>query len=104
MSERKWTPGPWTSVDHSWSDSGIYGGGRRIAGLSIRDEATEENEATLTKEMTANATLIAAAPDLYRALEEAKHLLELYEQDATGEAFNSPLINNALAKARGETP
>ena len=38
---------------------------------------------------------------LCEALEYAKGLLEEYEEQATGECFNSPMINAALAKARG---
>lgn len=60
------------------------------------DVAVHENEA--------NAHLIAAAPELYAALVEAKAELEAYEEAATGESYNNTGLNAALAKARGETP
>ena len=50
-----------------------------------------------------DAHLIAAAPCLYKELVKAKAELEAYEQAATGESYNSPSLNVALAKARGET-
>jgi hypothetical protein len=50
----------------------------------------------------ADARLMAAAHKLYEALEHAKAMLEKYEEDTTGKCFNSPMINAALAKARGE--
>ncbi len=38
--------------------------------------------------------------DLVAALEEALRQLEGYELDATGEQYNNPQINAALAKAK----
>ena len=45
---------------------------------------------------------VDAIHDLYEALEHAKAMLEEYEHEATGEHFNSLMINAALAKARGK--
>lgn len=75
MSNTKHTPGPWEICEHSWADTGIYteGGGKRIAGLSIYDEATEKTQSKLEDQMLANAKLIAAAPDLLKALQELHH-------------------------------
>ncbi len=39
---------------------------------------------------------------LYEALNIAREQLENYELVLTGETYNSPIINTALAKARGE--
>lgn len=49
----------------------------------------------------ANARLIAAAPDLLEALIDARQQLEAYEQERTGERYNDPSINAAIAKATG---
>ncbi|WP_186425081.1 hypothetical protein [Cupriavidus metallidurans] len=67
----KHTEGPWEAVEHSWAEIGIYGGGKRIAGLSIADEATEETETMLGAQMEANATLMKSAPNLFEALKGA---------------------------------
>lgn len=40
---------------------------------------------------------------LVGALQSAKEELEEYEDAATGEGYNSPQINAALARARGES-
>jgi len=40
--------------------------------------------------------------EIVGALEEALSMLKAYEESATGESFNSPRINDALRKARGE--
>jgi hypothetical protein len=52
-------------------------------------------------EQEANARLIAAAPELLEALLDAREQLRAYEQDASGEDYNSPSINAAIAKATG---
>lgn len=62
------TSGPWEVMEHSWSRTGIYAGGKGIAALDIADEATEETEDEMMSEMAANARLMAAAPDLLAAL------------------------------------
>jgi len=99
----KHTPAPWEVFEHSWSNSGIYGGdknSKNICNLSIYDEATEETQNELTKEMDANAKLIAAAPELLESLEL---LLETCEySDANHEEYNAAVA--AIAKAKGITP
>ena len=57
----KATPGPWRSVEHSWSDTGIYHAGGRVALIDISDEANEENQAELEGIASANAEYIVAA-------------------------------------------
>ncbi len=101
----KWTPGPWAVfIDDS---------GDKWTGwpLSI-DAATDPDKtvvrtggqwpydwdtATSQREAVANAHLIAAAPDLYAALEMAQLWLSVDGR------FDMQGINAALAKARGET-
>lgn len=108
MSERKWTPGPWV-ID----DMGIWGcrvltkapnlNGDRVTGHGSTDGFVcglgdaEYYEYSNADEQLANAQLIAAAPDLYKALEMAALWLEYDGRyDVNG-------MKLALAKARGET-
>ena len=49
-----------------------------------------------------DAALIAAAPALLEALEDARAQLEEYERERTGEHFNDTRINAAIAAAKGE--
>jgi hypothetical protein len=88
MSERKWTLGPWfqscESIDPDWHIVTTKGGG------VIANVFAPQN---------ANANLIAAAPDLYEALD---NLVRAYHQgkDVYGWIDNA---GHALAKAEGRT-
>ena len=55
----KWTPGPWRATTHDHPEQGVYAGYRiaKMTGGEIQRDR-------------ANANLIAAAPDLYAALED----------------------------------
>lgn len=64
----KHTLGPWEIVEHSWSRTGIYAKHIGIAALDISGDADETNQAEWEALMSANARLIAAAPDLLEAL------------------------------------
>jgi hypothetical protein len=80
MNEPKWTKGPWR----------IAGKGTIRAGQGwIADVHWQNREA--------NARLIAAAPDLYAALEMAQLWL-----DVDGR-YDMQAINAALSKAKGPT-
>ncbi len=102
--------GPWEIVEHSWSDTGIYAGGARIALLSIEDYATEENQEQLEAKMAANARLIAAAPDLLAALiglTTNPHLdlgdLVYGVRETEGEGWDGPSVtawSNAVTASR----
>ena len=48
--------------------------------------------------------LRAASQIMLTALDDAKLQLEGYEQEATGETYNSPLINKAIADGRAVLP
>lgn len=102
----KMTPGPWECVDHSWSDCGVYAGGKRIAGLTVRDDATEENQDELTAEMQANARAMAAVPDLIAALERVMLDITFMVESKLIPDVRDDIIytraRDALAKARGE--
>lgn len=82
-SEPKFTPGPWHIEDmwHILDKSGYM-----IASTSQRQDEEE----------TANAQLIAAAPDMYALLEEIASYEELHVNTFV------PAIRELLAKARGE--
>ncbi len=108
MSETKFTPGPWYASD-LFVDS-VGGNGRPSL------EICDLHNSLFGKEVPANAHLIAAAPELYEALEETLAVIEDYlswSEDARvmGEmeinAFQSDgrieVVRAALAKARGET-
>ena len=88
MSEPKWTPGPWIEEED---------------GLEVRAASNYKMvAATLgSEERLANANLIAAAPELYEALEIICRFSLPKGGDqivAFAQAFK------ALAKARGEEP
>jgi hypothetical protein len=102
MSERKHTPGPW-AVDYSDDGPLIYTGELLIASVS---GSTEHIEVQGLDEQTteANASLIAAAPDLLAALEqlldhgERRNLY--YERGEDAEVVGQ--ARAAIAKARGQ--
>ena len=84
------TPGPWI-VGYD-EDSDFY-----LVGL-------EESPGLVTHPIVRlhdepNARLIAAAPELLQCLQQAIRELEGYEAEATGESYNNPVFNAAIAKA-----
>ena len=106
------TPGPWALDEDSYT---IESGGLIIASVCTVDDysgAEEEYKPQLAKECAANATLIAAAPDLYEALAVLHTLLDFDDEVAAGVGIvteNPDRINHAfkvaraaLRKARGE--
>ena len=102
MSETKFTPGPWEVMEHSWSRTGIYGGGRGIAALDIYAEADNEaDENELEVRMKADAKLIAAAPDLLAAAEWAANYIDTI-MDRNSLKVREALLD-AIHKALGET-
>jgi hypothetical protein len=88
-SEVKWSPGPWWVVVDENEVMSSNGG--NIADCWSAFAGIDDDEAT------ANAHLIAAAPDLYEALAEAADPLSGY---LCGPALDR--ARAALAKARGE--
>ena len=92
---------------------GIYGDDHSLVAhlrLGVEDETDDEAIAEETAIVAANARLIAAAPDLYAALEIADNTLEdlrvpaqagpnRFEQSIPGALA---VIRAALAKAKGE--
>jgi len=106
MTAAPWTPGPWTC--HFGDDEiacdcryvlAEYGGMGSIATIDVcqkMDSDWGDDNGPSVEVAKANARLIAAAPDLYAALEMAKLWL-----DVDGR-FDMQGINAALAKARGQ--
>lgn len=102
MSEAKFTPGPWEwvkSKNDNWSSYDLS------PGILTKDTA---DGTTFGDEIDrANASLIAAAPDLYEALEaaieEINHLRK-FAGDNGAMIDDTDFVEGiaALAKARGE--
>ena len=87
----KWTPGPWAVERNkrTWGWVDVVGPSLGVGG------PTQATDLTLADEVKriAEAHLIAAAPDLYAALVHAQQNMPHPDQ----------MIDEALAKARGET-
>lgn len=94
MSEARWTPGPWCADDAS--GEGPWGVFHVETGGEIACPIQDETGDGACREATANAHLIAAAPDLAEALEDLIGIGEVGRNAAEDRA------RAALAKARGE--
>ena len=120
MSETKFTPGPWEYYAYL-----VYAPGPNGANICAISEPRATTAVQYTRvaigspdsaEVVANATLIAAAPDLYAALAALiEHTDAMERSDFYGEEItewqhtpcrSAPLIEAiaALQRARGETP
>ncbi|MEQ3644793.1 MAG: hypothetical protein ABNH17_05460 [Paracoccus sp. (in: a-proteobacteria)] len=105
MSERKWTPGPW-AIDFSSiiSKADALPAGR-VHGYGCGNDFVadlndgEYHEYTDRDEQDANAHLIAAAPDLYEALDKVNRWFNGAETEI-GMILRE--ANVALKKARGQ--
>ena len=105
MTERKWTKGPWVwDKRHPFN---VYSDDATGSIVSTTDgfKYAPRHDA----EKQANANLIAAAPDLYEALEKCLgSLMSNYHNEYDGVYSDSDFDNierpylAALAKARGE--
>lgn len=99
MSEPKFTPGPWVvcpDVGHQIPVASVAMDGIK---LNVSHVAGIRNG-----EGAANARLIAAAPELYEALEMLLRLDEEHQRGADDDdvCFEVRTAKTALAKARGE--
>ena len=90
MTEPKFTPGPWET---SLTDDTFV----RSADNDIAVMVGDYNDDVTSLIMTANANLMAAAPDLYAALKET---LEIAARHESGDYIER--ANAAMRKARGE--
>jgi hypothetical protein len=100
----KHTPGPW------YVGSGTYEGRNIYSVASVTDDegftyqpivASVEDDGI--KCWSANARLIAAAPDLLRYLKEARRTLEMWKDVAPAVSLCAD-IDAAIARATGEQP
>ena len=86
----KFTPGPWSPGHYERSNKCFV----VAKGSHIFEETT-----SATGEISPNAHLIAAAPDMFEALENIQRYLERSGEASLLDSFG---VNEALAKARGE--
>ena len=93
MTERKWTPGPWLVKERHGCDQLVASDGTSLMGNETYYPWTPEN--------MADWRLIAAAPDLYEALENARDALK-YGAEYSESNCVIAAADRALAKARGE--
>lgn len=101
MSDQKWTHGPWEVypiVDVELPCAGVCEVEGRYETFTIMAPYASSDD-TAYEEPLPVAHLIAAAPELYEALE---HAVASQPQDDSCEAWVSD-ARAALAKARGET-
>ena len=81
----------------------ISSGHKHIAMVSYFDCGTGDPRSISKEEHEANAHLIAAAPELYEALDELADLMQgVIEGDYKPDSFTLQVAKAALAKARGE--
>lgn len=92
------TPGPWTI--HKRSATSVVGSKGFVVAACGGCSTNAVNPDDLHAELTANARLIAAAPDLLEALEE---LMQLCIEDGwTAEGHWNAKARAAILKARDE--
>jgi hypothetical protein len=96
MSETKWTPGPWSVADDGCIRCSDANADYLIYASPWRSDAWSGDVQAI-----ANGTLMAAAPDLYDAL---NRMLANYRSDGSEASERDiEIARAALAKARGET-
>lgn len=91
MSEPKWTPGPWNATEIPYG-FWIEAEKEWIATVHLQDESTN-----------ATARLIAAAPELYEALERCAAVCAGQDMTKNGLIDALEAARAALAKVRGES-
>ena len=96
MSEPKWTPGPWRKMQGKYTDTYVI-----VAG-DYANEGQPDMWAEVVTPNEMDASLIAAAPDLYEACEEALRVLEVRGTKLAAERMAVRMLERALRKARGE--
>lgn len=91
----KHTPWPWEET----YGKKIYANGRVVAEVMTHEREHEDED-------SANASLIAAAPDMLAALEHVIHVIEKsgewWIDDTRRGGFDAEMIRAAIAKATGE--
>ena len=107
MSEAKFTKGPWKSHDHDEMD--IVSESESFVGIcTVYGYEPDHTGFNVSDECSANAHLIAAAPEMYQAIEnllvelDAKHGISLESMIGVGLRRCLEDAYYPLAKARGE--
>ena len=98
MTETKFTKGPWKATYDSQLQAAIeiYNTEDRVMVAVLPDRGTVE----AMSEIEANANLIAAAPEMYEALEtQCEYCIG---KEATDCPCGECIVGKALRKARGE--
>jgi hypothetical protein len=90
MSEEKFTSGPW-----QWDGDELIASG----GFPVLTAGLARNGGRYVSVKDDDKPILAASPDLYEALIDARAAMEIWAPDA-----DFSVIDAALAKARGETP
>jgi hypothetical protein len=106
----KFTPGPWKWwTSNSWrrlTAHDVAGRYERDGNVLCPIKCRDGHPDVIISE--ADMALIAAAPDLYHALEEALHLMDIslrVEPDSTSKKLQAmERWRAAIAKARGDKP
>jgi hypothetical protein len=104
MREERFTQGPWVALPEEVGKSYIRVRGTALGGLykiaNVISPITDETAEYESQTTWANAHLIAAAPDLYRALGLA--LLHMHKLTSPMAKADYSEMRYALQKARGE--
>jgi hypothetical protein len=67
--EHKHSPAPWSTIEHSWSDTSIFDKDNNVVcSLSVEGECDENNQEQFEQLMAANAKLISKAPKMLEFL------------------------------------
>lgn len=109
MEEKRFTPGPWFVQDDEWTDgdtanitSDFRSDNSIVPVAQISGGGSESGfDSDFSLEQKANATLIAAAPELLEALQECLPIWENHKLDAS-EASILLDCRAAIAKALGK--
>lgn len=96
MSKPSFTPGPWSVSECA---SQIVAGNRMIAGVTGASKQPIKRENHLIAE--ANARLIAAAPEMLRALKITRDYLDSPPLRAIGTEEAARLLDDIIARAEG---
>lgn len=102
--ESKHTPGPWAAFKKTGTSSCIFNINAGIENVATVHDGDGRNGAEMTENSTANARLIATAPELLAVTQEIVAQLENVVGDNTAPAYLDILKNAraAIAKAKGE--
>lgn len=103
MTEAKHTPGPWEPKGQTGDDAKFYGTMHRIKadGAWVAFVPTWENDVGESAEAAANASLIAAAPDLFAILQTLTNAMPKYGGIFRFDGDELAAARAAIAKATG---